>query len=377
MKTHSVCFPILATLALSIAVTRANVHSNNTPRGVSPSNAKLYVPDGANNWSCLDGSKTIPFSTVNDDYCDCIDGSDEPGTSACGAGHFYCANIGHTPSSIKASRVNDGVCEEECCDGSDEYDGQIHCPNVCEEVGAKAREENDRIRSIQNEGARLRRGFIKYGKANKVSLTNELETLRGQIDQVQEALNDARAKLDAANEAQDAYLEGSKSEREAARTQQLEPLIQEQTRRLKHAAEIRDMLKLTLQNLKEKHNKNYHDLAVKDTVSGFDEYIVAQGEKTEPAQEDSDISSDRRFDALVDETSVVLRDIGTLHDLLDGMKRDYNTEYNDEAVLAAVKVTEDFEVTWDSSRLEFVDVKHLVLPEELPVDNPEAEKFRD
>lgn len=184
--------------------------------------------------------------------------------------------------------------------------------------------------------------------------------------------------MDAANEAQEAYLEGSKSEREAIRKQQLEPLIQEQTKRLKYATEVRDMLKLTLQNLKEKHNKNFHDMAVKGTVSGFDDYIVAQGEKTEAVEDDlATLSSDRQFDALVDETSVILRDIGTLHDLLDGMKRDYNTEYNDEAVLSAVKVTDDFEITWDSSRLDFADVEHLVLPEELPIDNPEAEKFRD
>jgi protein kinase C substrate 80K-H len=186
------------------------------------------------------------------------------------------------------------------------------------------------------------------------------------------------AKLDAANEEQGAYLEGSKSEREATRRQQLEPLIQEQTKRLKYAIEVRDMLKITLQNLKEKHNKNFHDMAVKGTVSGFDDYIVAQGEKTEVVEDDlASLASDRQFDALVDETSVVLRDIGTLHDLLDGMKRDYNTEYNDEAVLAAVKVTDDFEITWDSSKLDFADVEHLVLPEELPVDSPEAEKFRD
>jgi len=39
--------------------------------------ASFYKPDGP--FLCLDGSKTIPFEYVNDDYCDCPDGSDEPG----------------------------------------------------------------------------------------------------------------------------------------------------------------------------------------------------------------------------------------------------------------------------------------------------------
>jgi len=37
----------------------------------------LYDPD--QDFRCFDGSHTIPFAHVNDDYCDCMDGSDEPG----------------------------------------------------------------------------------------------------------------------------------------------------------------------------------------------------------------------------------------------------------------------------------------------------------
>lgn len=35
--------------------------------------------DESKPFTCLDGTATIPFDQVNDDYCDCKDGSDEPG----------------------------------------------------------------------------------------------------------------------------------------------------------------------------------------------------------------------------------------------------------------------------------------------------------
>ncbi|KAF8931275.1 hypothetical protein BGZ58_007724 [Dissophora ornata] len=380
MKTPSVCFPLFATLALSVAVARAA--ESHTPRGVSPSKAQLYTPDKSANWKCLDGSKTIPFSAVNDDYCDCKDGSDEPGTSACGTGYFYCANVGHVGADIKSSRVNDGVCDPECCDGSDEYDGQIHCPNVCEETGAWAREEQKRVRVIQGQGSRLRKQYIEHGKSTKAQLQQELEQLRAKTEQLQKATLDAKDKLDKVTEKQEKYLEGSKKEREATRRAQLEPLIKEQNRRLRHAQDTKQLLFKTLQDLKENHNKNYHDLAVKDTVAGFDDFVASLGEEdtVPPAStgdSDDDAPADGQLKTLEDDTNIVLREVGTLFDLLAGMRHDYNTEYNDEAVLAAVKVADGVEVGWNKDRQEFRDEFALEIPEEESDDTPEAEKLKE
>lgn len=80
-------------------------------RGISSSYKRFYREKKS--FLCLDGSKMIPFERVNDDYCDCEDGSDEPGTSACPRGRFYCTNLGFRPHYIPSSRVNDGICGQE------------------------------------------------------------------------------------------------------------------------------------------------------------------------------------------------------------------------------------------------------------------------
>lgn len=82
--------------------------------------------------ACRDGSGSFPRSRLNDGYCDCGDGTDEPGTSACPEGKFYCRNIGDNPRLLFSSFVNDKICD--CCDGSDEYESGIHCQNTCRNI---------------------------------------------------------------------------------------------------------------------------------------------------------------------------------------------------------------------------------------------------
>jgi protein kinase C substrate 80K-H len=47
--------------------------------GIPPALVHRYVPLTGGTWRCLDDSAEIWWSEVNNDYCDCADGSDEPG----------------------------------------------------------------------------------------------------------------------------------------------------------------------------------------------------------------------------------------------------------------------------------------------------------
>jgi hypothetical protein len=60
-------------------------------KGIRPSDIPIYIPNEQGNFMCFHTREEIAFSRVNDDFCDCLfDGSDEPGTSACPNGRFYC-----------------------------------------------------------------------------------------------------------------------------------------------------------------------------------------------------------------------------------------------------------------------------------------------
>ncbi|KAH7843721.1 hypothetical protein Vadar_020020 [Vaccinium darrowii] len=108
------------------------------PIGIHPLDVEYYAAEVI---KCRDGSKAFTRDRVNDNFCDCSDGTDEPGTSACPTSKFYCKNAGSVPQFLFSSRVNDHFCD--CCDGSDEYDGSIICHNTCVMGGNVAYDPNN------------------------------------------------------------------------------------------------------------------------------------------------------------------------------------------------------------------------------------------
>jgi hypothetical protein len=102
------------------------------PLGLNPSLYDAYkvAADLARGtFSCLDGSGVIAYSDVNDNFVDCPDGSDEPGTGAVANSTFYCGGS-DAPREVRGWSVGDGICD--CCDGSDEFfNPRVRCPDRC------------------------------------------------------------------------------------------------------------------------------------------------------------------------------------------------------------------------------------------------------
>jgi len=164
--------------------------------GVAEEDLGKYQRTPDDLFHCLDGNGVIPYSALNDDYCDCADGSDEPGTAACPGTKFYCENNGSVGHFIPSSRVNDGVCDYDlCCDGSDEYNGAIECPDRCEEFAqlqeAKRKEEIMHIYNAFQKRQEMIAQSMKNITEDSVTLVKNQEL----YDKENEKLNEIKAEI--------------------------------------------------------------------------------------------------------------------------------------------------------------------------------------
>jgi len=153
---------------------------------------------------------------VNDEFCDCEDGMDEPGrnthgereveeglmegegskgTAACGKGVFWCLNRGFKGVEIPSSRVNDMVCD--CCDGSDEWKSGVKCPDRCREEGAGIHHQIQEMLSAAQTGLQERTKFIQSGNAKRQQRESELIKLEVDLAIAVQEAEEARAEKEA------------------------------------------------------------------------------------------------------------------------------------------------------------------------------------
>ncbi|KAF8485237.1 glucosidase II beta subunit-like-domain-containing protein [Russula ochroleuca] len=256
-------------------------------RGVHPSFLSQYKPKGTT-WTCLDGTKTIPWSAVNDDYCDCIDGSDEPGTSACSGNTFYCENEGHVGASIPSSRVNDGLCEPACCDGSDEPAGV--CENTCAAVGELYRQKQEAARKLQKTGSKIRSTYIAFAQKEKKRLETEIESSQMEIVRHEKEVARFRVLVERTEALSEEVLEHKKKSplytSLITHHNALKSLQREHKRHLEREKQLSDIL----DTLRHGYNPNYQDMAVLEAVRGW-EYLaglphISEAEREEGGDEE-------------------------------------------------------------------------------------------
>ncbi|PWN46350.1 hypothetical protein IE81DRAFT_319256 [Ceraceosorus guamensis] len=314
---------IAATCASQLTRAQAKETSHDPLRGVAPEHHHLYATpaDGGTEWKCLESGETIPFSAVNDDYCDCKDGSDEPGTSACPTSRFYCKNEGHLPAYLLSSRVNDGICDPECCDGSDETDGKVSCPDRCAKIGKEYRKRVAEQQNIQRAGAKIRAGYIAQVKKSLEATDLEVTKLEVEVQVAEEKEQRLKAALEIAEQADAGVIERKKASPLYAtlRTHQ-NALAALQDRDALLKAEIQRLTAL-LDDLSSGYNPNYQDMAVKGVVMEYRKWrrgsgdAATEGAEGDAAAEEQNVKEDtepvRLYELLYegDWTQAVVRDL--------------------------------------------------------------------
>lgn len=254
--------------------------------GVAPELQLKYVADPDGNWRCLLNPEIVlRFDQVNDNICDCPDGSDEPGTNACefvdDAFHwFYCENRGYFPGKIENYKLNDGVCDYDiCCDGSDEYlSGK--CPDRCKEVRKQYENHLASSRLMLDKALQSREKLVQEARERKERVEAKAHEARESVELTEKQL------LSVAAKGVSAVLEESEFVKEAkALFEQFEARFESLKQQLVAQKYEADRLEKVLVDLRDNYNPNFNDHAVKKAISEFAEHLLNKDESEEGSLE--------------------------------------------------------------------------------------------
>ncbi|KAF4591350.1 hypothetical protein GQ602_001649 [Ophiocordyceps camponoti-floridani] len=298
------------------------------PRGVGPEFASHYS-SSSDDFACIgDPSVKLALSRINDNSCDCADGSDEPGTAACafidalspeqplGSGRstntsralpgFWCENKGHVGGYVPFQYVNDGVCDYElCCDGSEEFGGRLACEDRCAEIGREHRRKvEERMAGMKralkkreamvSEAARLRR----QAESRLAQLTADVERLEARREEAKrkqaevELADRSRVVSGGGGGGKLGVLAGLARKRVDELRGALEGVRRE-------GAVLRgqvDELRGIMSSLKAGYNPNFNDEGVKAAVKAFEDFSAREGEGVPEQVLDADVDELLRED---------------------------------------------------------------------------------
>ncbi|KAK0702847.1 glucosidase II beta subunit-like protein-domain-containing protein [Apiosordaria backusii] len=336
--------------------------SESLPRGVGPEFVRFFESKTA--FTCIGNpSITLKASQVNDNSCDCPDGSDEPGTAACAnidplspeqplpgsvtgttnttaaLPGFWCVNAGHIGSYIPFMYVNDGICDYElCCDGSDEYAhaGGVQCENRCDSIGKEYRRLEEQRKQNKERSAKKRRTLVKESRELRRRVEVKIANLKTEMRDLDAKKAELQAKFEEVERSERGKV--VKSEGQGGKLGVLVGLAKSRIKELRNTLDKVmdqrddlqdkvDQLEDILAKLKEEYNPNFNDEGVKAAVKAWEDYAAGQTSETKGDLADGDIMEVLKEDS---ETSGI-----NWAEFETGEASDVDVVYNWEAYLPA------------------------------------------